>query len=122
MEKRKTFLSDHPAYKKVPPELIEYSVKKKEEDSNQFIFSFQIKNAEKVFLFIREEPAEAFRKIPMTDNGTKGGQEAGDYIYSTTLNLPQGKAEYYFYCENNEAGIFSPERAAHEFHSLGDHP
>ena len=40
------------------------------------------------------------------------------YIFGATINVDARDVQYYIYAENSEAGIFSPERAEHEFHQL----
>ena len=42
----------------------------------------------------------------------------GSGIYNATINVDARDVQYYIYAENNDAGIFSPERAEKEFHQL----
>ena len=44
--------------------------------------------------------------------------EAGDGIYGIDAMVDARDMQYYIYAENNDAGVFSPERAEHEYHYL----
>ena len=63
-----------------------------------------------VYLGFRNSPAEIFTKVPMTDQGSG--------TFSTTINLGASNVQYYIYAENSGAGIFSPERAEHEYYTI----
>ena len=54
----------------------------------------------------------------MYDDGNHGDGIAGDGIFGVTINVDARDVQYYIYAENSNAGIFSPERAEHEFHQL----
>ena len=43
---------------------------------------------------------------------------AGDRTYGISINVGASNVQYYFYADNNDAGIFSPQRAEHEYHEL----
>ena len=54
----------------------------------------------------------------MLDDGKNSDGAAGDNVYGATLNMSGAEMQYYIYAENANAGIFSPERAEHEFYKL----
>ena len=72
--------------------------------------SAQVTNATDVFLGYRFKFHDAFTKTAMVDNGTG--------LYSAAIDVDARDVQYYIYAENNDAGIFSPERAEKEFHQL----
>ena len=72
--------------------------------------SAQVTNASDVFLAYRFKFHDKFIKTNMVDNGSG--------LYSASINLDARDVQYYIYAENNDAGIFSPERAEKEFHQL----
>ena len=72
--------------------------------------SAQVSNATEVFLGYRFKFHDAFTKVTMIDNGTG--------LYSATINVDARDVQYYIYAENNDAGIFYPERAEKEFYQL----
>ncbi len=75
-------------------------------------------NSNSVYLGYRLNAEDKFTKVLMYDDGLHNDGIANDNIYSAAVMMFSDKLEYYIYAENNDAGIFSPERAEHEFHSL----
>jgi hypothetical protein len=59
-----------------------------------------------------------FTRIQMFDDGAHNDGAAGDHVYGASVTLNCLNLEYYIYAENNNAGLFSPQRAEHEFHTL----
>jgi hypothetical protein len=74
--------------------------------------------AQAAWLGKRNSAATKFVRIPMMDDGLHEDGAAGDGIYGAQVTLSGDSIQFYFYAENNEAGIFSPARAEHEFHSV----
>jgi hypothetical protein len=54
----------------------------------------------------------------MLDDGLNNDGAAGDGTYGISINVDALDIQYYIYAENQDAGIFSPQRAEHEFHSM----
>jgi hypothetical protein len=77
-----------------------------------------VSNAESVYLGYRFRPQDVFTKIDMLDDGMHNDGVAGDGVYGAAINVEALDAQYYFYAESSDAGVFSPVRAEHEFHSL----
>jgi hypothetical protein len=77
-----------------------------------------ISNSNYAYLGYRFKFADKFEKIQMYDDGLSGDGTAGDGIFGATINVDAKDVQYYIYAENNDAGIFSPERAEKEFHQL----
>ena len=78
----------------------------------------QISNSNYAYLGYRYTFADKFEKLQMYDDGMHGDGTAGDGVYGATINVDARDVQYYFYAENTDAGIFSPERAEKEFHQL----
>ncbi len=78
----------------------------------------QISNSNYAYLGYRYKFADKFEKLQMFDDGQHGDGTAGDGVFGVTINVDARDVQYYFYAENNDAGIFSPERAEKEFHQL----
>jgi len=78
----------------------------------------EVNNAEKVILGYRFRPYEVFTKLEMFDDGMHNDGQANDGVYGVSIDVDALDVQYYIYAENNEAGLFSPERAEHEFHFL----
>lgn len=75
-------------------------------------------NANSVWLGYRYDKAEKFVKVLMFDDGLHDDGIAGDNIYGAGINMLAARVQYYIYAENNDAGVFSPARAEHEFYNL----
>ena len=54
----------------------------------------------------------------MYDDGLHNDGAASDNIYGADIIINSLITEYYIYAENADAGMFSPERAEHEFYTL----
>jgi hypothetical protein len=77
-----------------------------------------ISNSNYAYLGYRYTFADKFEKLQMYDDGMHGDGTAGDGVYGATISVDARDVQYYFYAENTDAGIFSPERAEKEFHQL----
>lgn len=78
----------------------------------------QVNNAQLVYLNYRFSPTEKFVRVQMYDDGAHGDGGANDNIFASNFTQIANNAQYYIYAENAGAGIFSPERAEHEFHTV----
>ena len=78
----------------------------------------EIINSNYAYLGYRFKFADKFEKIQMYDDGNNGDGSAGDGVFGATIDVDARDVQYYIYAENNDAGVFSPERAEHEFHQL----
>lgn len=75
-------------------------------------------NENAVYLGYRFNHALKFTRVPLFDDGLHNDGSAGDHIYGVDVQMSGGMMEYYVYAENSNAGLFSPQRAEHEFHTL----
>ena len=75
-------------------------------------------NSTYAYMGYRYKFADKFNKLEMFDDGLHGDGLAGDGIFGVTVNVDARDIQYYFYAENNDAGIFSPQRAEKEFHQI----
>ncbi len=80
--------------------------------------SAHIENATTSYLGYRFDTQEKFTKILMYDDGMHNDGAANDSVFGASVNLDTIQCEYYIYAENSSAGIFSPERAEHEFYTI----
>ena len=81
-------------------------------------FTSNVANASTVYFGYRFSLADKFKRILMYDDGAHSDGTAGDNVYGTSIAMSGNQLQYYVYAENANAGIFSPERAEHEFHEL----
>lgn len=75
-------------------------------------------NETTVYLGTRKEHQLRFNRVQMFDDGAHNDGAAGDHVYGASVLLDGVTLEYYVYAENSQAGIFSPQRAEHEYHQL----
>lgn len=77
-----------------------------------------VSNATDVYLGYRLNHILRFYRYEMFDDGQHNDGSAGDGVYGASFTMNGNTAEYYIYAENANAGVFSPERAEHEFYTL----
>jgi hypothetical protein len=75
-------------------------------------------NTNGVSLGYRFINSDKFSKLMMYDDGLHGDGTSGDNVYGASFTMSSSNVSYYIYAENNNAGMFSPERAEHEFYTL----
>lgn len=75
-------------------------------------------NINDVSIGYRFDIRDKFTKTAMFDDGLHNDNAAGDGIFGVSLTMNGGAMQYYIYAENNAAGMFSPQRAEHEFYTL----
>lgn len=72
--------------------------------------STDITAANNVYVGYRHDEYAPFTKVQMTDNGTG--------TYTADIPVEASVTQYYIYAENDDAGMFSPQRAEHEYHTI----
>ncbi|MFT5724066.1 MAG: hypothetical protein ACI9JN_001183, partial [Bacteroidia bacterium] len=70
-----------------------------------------------VMLYYRKSEQSVFNKILMLDDGMHGDGAANDQTFGFRVPV-SSISQYYFYAENDSAGAFLPERAAHDYFAL----
>jgi len=119
MEARSEFLSSHVELTAVPPTIGTISTT----PSTVSTYStaniiVNVENASSVIIGYRFRPQDKFVKIEMFDDGNHNDGAANDGTYGVSIDVDALDMQYYIYAENDDAGIFSPERAEHEYHNL----
>ena len=77
-----------------------------------------VSNVNYAYCAFRKNRFDIFSKYQMYDDGLHHDGLAGDHVFGMYFIPTGNKTQYYIYAENNNAGIFSPERAEFEFHVL----
>ncbi len=70
------------------------------------------------WLKFRSNNVEAFKVVDMMDDGLHNDGLANDGLYGALIENQGTVFRYYVYAENDSAGRFSPERAAHEYYEI----
>lgn len=119
LDGRETYLTSQTDWNLTPPTLGTPGYSPSSVAANSAVtFTVSASGATYVYLGYREYVGDVFQKAQLFDDGIHGDGAAGDGIYGVTIFVGAADLQYYVYAENNNAGIFSPERAEHEFYSL----
>jgi hypothetical protein len=119
MDARAQFFSTNAAYLLQAPSINAYGA-----SSTPLIYGSTVNinttcaNETTVYLGYRGNHQLKFNRVQMYDDGAHNDGAAGDHIYGVTVPVDGLTFEYYIYAENANAGLFSPARAEHEFHTL----
>jgi hypothetical protein len=77
-----------------------------------------VSNETTVYLGYRQDHTLKFNRVQMYDDGAHNDGAANDHLYGVEVPVNGLTFEYYIYADNNNAGLFSPARAEHDFHTL----
>ena len=119
MNTRTSFLQNLPEFSSVPPTITNISSNPTSVLPHTTVnVTAEISNANYAYIGYRFKFADKFEKLQMFDDGNHGDGNAGDGVFGATIDVDARDIQYYFYAENNDAGIFSPQRAEKEFYQL----
>ncbi|MBC8267094.1 MAG: CotH kinase family protein [Flavobacteriales bacterium] len=111
MGARTTFIQSLPEFTAIPPTISNITSSPISPTPHSTVtISAEITNATEAYLGYRFKFHDAFKKITMLNNGSG--------TFSATISVDARDVQYYIYADNNDAGIFSPEKAEKEFHQL----
>jgi hypothetical protein len=77
-----------------------------------------VSNTSEVYLGYRYKKSDIFTRILMFDDGAHNDGGANDGVFGVSIPVNSLRIQYYIYAENSAAGMFSPERAEHEFYKI----
>ena len=118
MSTRIQYLQSLDEFTASPPSVTILNTNSVSPNTNGVNITAQISNSDYAYLGYRFKFSDKFKKIQMFDDGMNGDGAASDGVFGATINVDARDIQYYIYAENNDAGIFSPERAEKEFHQL----
>jgi len=119
MEVRKAYLETNTAFTALPPAITDLLFPSKVVTNTAFSIMANISDVTNSFVAYRHDGSELFTKIQLLDDGLNDDGMAGDGIFGLVFNNGISRPiQFYIYSENDNAGIFSPVRAEHEFHSI----
>jgi spore coat protein CotH len=118
MEERSDFLLSSADFMN-EPEIYQINISPEIVPPNSEIWiTADVGNATDVTLAYRQQHGDKFETAAMYDDGEHNDGASNDGIYGAYLFVDSFGAQYYVYAENNDAGTFSPARAAYEYHSV----
>jgi len=119
MEDRIIFLQSLPEFSSVSPSISNTVTSPQNVLPHSTVFfTSNIINSNYAFLAYRYNYSDKFEKVEMFDDGMHNDGAPGDNVFGISLNVDARDMQYYIYAENNDAAIFSPQRAEKEFHKL----
>ena len=119
MDARAQFFSTNAAYVLQAPSIVSHGA-----STTPLVYGSTVNinatttNETTVYLGYRGNYQLKFNRVQMFDDGAHNDGAAGDHLYGADVPVSGLTFEYYIYAENNNAGLFSPARAEHEFHTL----
>lgn len=119
MSARVSYFNSNANYLLVAPTIDSYSSSVTSPNYNQTItINATCSNESTVYLGYRTNHTLKFNRVQMFDDGNHNDGAPGDHVYGVDALVNGAVFEYYIYVENANAGLFSPQRAEHEFHTL----
>jgi len=118
MSSRISYLESLDAFNYEAPTIGEITVPEAPEPYTNIDVTVEVENADYVQVAYRHSKDEAFTKLEMYDDGQHNDGEANDGLYGISFEVDESNTHYYFYAENSDAGIFSPQRAEKEYYKI----
>lgn len=122
MDDRVTYLESHYAYQYTQPTISNITAPDDIPPYTTATVTAQINNANYAYLGYRYSKDDVFTKIEMFDDGNHNDGASGDGVYGISFMVDESNTHYYIYAENTQAGIFSPQRAEHDYHKITASP
>jgi len=118
MEGRIEYLSSYTGYQGAPQidSIIHQPLEPIAGDT--ILITSYIEGVSEVVLACRNSPNQVFEKYVMNDSGMYGDEVALDNWFTGKVVSQGSNLDYFIYAENDSAGVFSPERAAYEYHTI----
>ena len=119
MDARSTYFSSNSNYTLVAPTISSYSASNPTPSYGETItMKITCSNEATVYFGYRFNIEDKFTRLLMYDDGLHNDGAAGDHLYGVSVTMNGSRMHYYYYTENANAGLFSPQRAEHEYHTL----
>lgn len=119
MDSRATYLEGTSAFAAAPPVITSVIPSNNSPYYLETIsINATVSNSSEVYLGYRYKKSDVFMRTPMFDDGAHNDGGANDGIYGVSIPINSLRIQYYVYAENSTAGMFSPERAEHEFYKI----
>lgn len=77
-----------------------------------------IEDGSDAWLYYRLSGSDLFERVAMADDGMHHDSVAGDGRYGAGIVTNGDVVHYYFYAQNDSAGVFSPEKAESRYYTL----
>jgi hypothetical protein len=118
MTGRISYLQTHADFIKVPPTISAVQTTGTPLLNSNLTVIVSVTNATQVYLAYRSGANQPFIRTLMFDDGLHNDGAAADGVFGADLLLQSLQTQYYIYAENTDAGMFSPQRAEHEYYTV----
>ncbi len=120
MGPRVTYLNSTADFTYTPPTITSASAATTPSLSSAVTLTANVINANSnaVYLGYRFSVTQRFNRVLMFDDGLHNDGASSDNVFGATFTMTASAAQYYVYAENNNAGMFEPQRAEYEFYTL----
>ncbi len=119
MDTRATYLNSTTEFLQSPPVITAVSANPATPVfGNTVTINSTVTNTTIVYLGYRNIKSDRFVRIQMFDDGAHNDAASGDNVFGISIPVSSLEIQYYIYADNVNAGVFSPERAEHEFYLL----
>lgn len=118
MEDRISYLQNLTAFQYTAPTVSNIVAPEEASPYTTITVTADITNTNYAYLAYRYSKDEVFTKLVMYDDGAHNDGAASDGTYGVSFEIDESNTHYYIYAENDDAGIFSPERAEHEYYKI----
>lgn len=119
MDSRATYLEGTSAFAAIPPTITNVLPSNATPNYLETIsINATVTNATEVYLGYRYKKSDVFTRTLMFDDGAHNDGGANDGIFGISIPVNSLRVQYYIYADNSSAGMFSPERAEHEFYEI----
>ncbi len=119
LDGRATYLQSLPEFTAIAPSISAITPSNAAPNYNTVVtITANITNINSVYIAYRFNKTLKFQKLTMYDDGAHNDGAANDNVFGADINMAGAVMQYYIYAENANAGMFSPQRAEHEFYSL----
>lgn len=116
---RATYLQSLPEFTAVAPSISAITPSNLAPAYNTTVsITANIINTNSVYIGYRFDKTLKFQKLTMYDDGAHNDGGANDNVFGADIYMSGAVLQYYIYAENANAGMFSPQRAEHEFYNL----
>ena len=117
MDARSTYLSSYSGYSG-EPSISNTSTSQNISLGDDLWITAEVSDATYVRVSYRFGENQIFRNKEMFDDGIHNDGASGDGVYGCKITNCSNSIDYYFYADNDSAGVFSPVRAAYEYYSI----
>jgi len=118
MEARVSYLSSYPGFTGAPSVTAGVPFPAIPVKGDTVWMTATVEGGDSVFMGYRHSGGGVFASTAMFDDGNHRDGLAGDGVFGIMIPVTGEVIQYYFYAENDSAGVFLPSRAAYDYFSI----